>query len=172
MFATPTFSRTSPSGSTASARSAKRRTSSRPRSTSPWKSFRGGGMDGTVEIPFGIEKIEFDFTLHTWDEQIWTKLGYGPGSLDVPITFRGYLLTPGGGDKGVVITTLCLVKAIKTGKAEAGKKVEMTINVCANYYQHNIDGNVVAEIDVFNKVTMIGGVDKSANARRILGFTS
>jgi uncharacterized protein len=133
--------------------------------------FRGGGMDGTVEIPFGIEKIEFDFTLHTWDEQIWSKLGYGPGSLDVPITFRGYLLSPGGGEKGVMITTLCLVKAIKTGKVEAGKKVEMTVNVVANYYQHVVEGNTVAEIDVFNKVTMIGGVDKSASARRILGFT-
>ena len=48
-------------------------------------------MDGTVEMPMGIEKIEFDFELHTWDEQVWTQLGYGPGSLDVPIFFRGYL---------------------------------------------------------------------------------
>jgi P2 family phage contractile tail tube protein len=63
------------------------------------------------------------------------------------------------------------VKAIKTGKAEAGKKVDMTVHVVANYYQHVVEGNTVAEIDVFNKVTMIGGVDKSASARRILGFT-
>jgi phage tail tube protein FII len=47
----------------------------------------------------------------------------------------------------------------------------MTINVVANYYKHDIEGNTVAEIDVFNKVTLIGGVDKSASARRILGFT-
>ena len=103
--------------------------------------------------------------------RIWTKLGYGPGSLDVPITFRGYLLSPGGAEKGVMITTLCLVKAIKTGKAEAGKKVDMTVHVVANYYQHVVEGNTVDEIDVFNKVTMNGGVDKSASARRILGFT-
>jgi uncharacterized protein len=133
--------------------------------------FRGGGMDGTVEIPFGIEKIDFDFSLHTWDEQIWTKLGYGPGSLDVPITFRGYLLTPGGVEKGVTITTLSLIKAIKAGKAEAGKKVDMSVHLSANFYQHAVDGNILAEIDVFNKVTIIGGIDKSAKARRILGFT-
>jgi P2 family phage contractile tail tube protein len=133
--------------------------------------FRGGGMDGTVEMPFGIEKIEFDFNLHTWDEQIWSNLGYGPGSLDVPITFRGYLLSPGGAEKGVVITTLCLIKSIKPGKVEAGKKVDMSIHCVANYYQHVVEGNVLAEIDVFNKVTMIGNTDKSANARRILGFS-
>jgi hypothetical protein len=39
----------------------------------PVEEFRGGGMDGTVEIPMGIEKIEFDFELHTWDAQVWTE---------------------------------------------------------------------------------------------------
>jgi P2 family phage contractile tail tube protein len=135
--------------------------------------FRGGGMDGTVEIPFGVEKIEFDFQLHTWDEQVWQNLGYGPGSLDVPVTFRGYLITPGGAEKGLIITTSSLIKSVKPGKVSAGKKVEMTISLVANYYAQYIDGNndPVIEIDVFNKVTNIGGTDRSANARRLLGFT-
>jgi uncharacterized protein len=132
--------------------------------------FRGGGMDGTVEIPFGVEKIEFDFELHTWDAEIWTKLGYGPGSLDVPIKFYGYLLTPNGVEKGVKIFTRSLVKSIKTGKVEAGKKTSMTVNCAANYYRHEVNGQTLTEIDVFNKVTIIGGVDKSARARGILGF--
>src|SRR6266478_1248102 len=133
--------------------------------------FRGGGMDGTAEIPMGIEKLEFDFNLHTWDEQIWSILGYGPGSLDVPITFRGYLLTAAGNEKGVVIETHCLIKSVKPSKVEAGKKADLSVHVCANYYRHEIDGRTVTEIDVFNKITIIGGNDKSANARRILGFT-
>jgi P2 family phage contractile tail tube protein len=133
--------------------------------------FRGGGMDGTVEIPFGVEKIEFDFNLHTWDEQVWDNLGYGPGSIDVPITFRGYLLTAGGAEKGVIIDTRCLIKSIKPSKVESGKKADLSVHVAANYYRHDINGRTVTEIDVFNKVTIIGGTDKSANARRILGFT-
>jgi P2 family phage contractile tail tube protein len=133
--------------------------------------FRGGGMDGPAEIPMGIEKIEFDFNLHTWDEQVWSNLGYGPGSLDVPITFRGYLLTASGAEKGVVIETHCLIKSIKPSKVEAGKKADLSIHVSANYYRHEIDGRTVVEIDVFNKITIIGGNDKSANARRILGFS-
>jgi P2 family phage contractile tail tube protein len=133
--------------------------------------FRGGGMDGTVEIPMGIEKIEFDFQLHTWDAQIWTKIGYGPGSLDVPVTFRGYLLTPGGAEKGVVISTRSLIKSVKPGKISAGKKADMTVNLVANVLTHKIDNQIVASIDVFNKITIIGGTDKSSNARRILGFS-
>ncbi|SHH06592.1 phage major tail tube protein [Bradyrhizobium erythrophlei] len=133
--------------------------------------FRGGGMDGTIEMPMGIQKIEFDFMLHTWDAQIWQNLGYGPGSLDVPITFRGYLLSANGAEKSVLIETHSLIKAIKPGKVQAGKKVDQTISLCANYFRHNIDGTDVTEIDVFNKITIIGGTDKSANARQILGFT-
>ena len=133
--------------------------------------FRGGGMDGTVEIPMGIEKIEFDFELHTWDEQVFQNLGYGPGSLDVPITFRGYLLTAGGAEKGVIIETHSLIKSIKPSKVEPGKKASLSVHRSANYYRHEINGVTVTEIDVFNKITMIGGTDKTANARRILGFT-
>lgn len=132
--------------------------------------FRGGGMDGTVEIPMGIEKIEFDFELHTWDEDIWDNLGYGPGSIDVPIKFYGYLITPNGAEKGVKIFTRSLIKSIKPSKVEAGKKVSLTVNLVANYYRHEIDSRVVTEIDVFNKVTVINGVDKTARARTLLGI--
>jgi P2 family phage contractile tail tube protein len=132
--------------------------------------FRGGGMDGTVEIPMGIEKIEFDFDLHTWDTDIWTSFGYGPGSMDVPIFFRGYLITASGDEKGVVIETRSLIKSIKPAKVEPGKKSIVSVHLAANYYRHNVDGTDIAEIDVFNRVTMINGVDRSANARSLLGF--
>lgn len=133
--------------------------------------YRGGGMDGPVEIPYGIEKIEFDFDLHTWDENIWADLGFGPGSLDVPIEFRGYLLTPNGDEKGVLIETYSLIKSIKTAKVEPGKKVDMTISCACRYYKHSVGGTALTEIDMFNKVTIINGFDRSANARALLGIT-
>jgi P2 family phage contractile tail tube protein len=133
--------------------------------------FRGGGMDGTVEIPMGIEKMEFDFDLHTWDEDIWESFGYGPGSLDVKVAFYGYAVTPAGTEKGVKILTNSLIKDIKTNKVEPGKKVEMTISCAANKYEHYIDERLITQIDIFNRVTVINGNDRSANARRILGYT-
>ncbi len=135
------------------------------------ESFRGGGMDGEVEIPMGISKIEFEFDLHTWDDQVWTLLGYGPGSLDVPITFRGYTMTANGVEAGVVIETFSLIKSIKTAKVEAGKKVEMTVSLSANRYRHEIGGTTVCDIDLFNKITEIGGTDRTANARKFIGLS-
>jgi len=134
------------------------------------ESFRGGGMDGTVEIPVGVETIAFDFELQTWDTQVWQRLGYGPGSLDVPVTFRGYLLSPNGSESGVVIYTRSLIKAVKPSRVEAGGKVTLSVDLVANYYKHEVEQQVITEIDVFNKVTIIGGQDRSARARQILGF--
>lgn len=132
------------------------------------ETFRGGGMDGEVDIPMGIEKIEFDFDLHTWDQEVWNYLGYGPGSLDTPIVFRGYLQTPAGAEKAVLIETRSLIKSIKTSKVEPGKKVEMTVSCNARYYKHQVNGVLVNEIDLFDKVVFINGVDVQAGARDIL----
>lgn len=148
--------------------------------------FRGGGMDGTIELPFGIDKIEFDFELETYDAQVFQLLGFGPGSIDVPVNFRGYIMSPpasgistyssptglnSGSEQGVLIETRSLIKEVKPGKSEPGKKTTMTVQLVANYYKHTIAGKVVTEIDVFNKITKIGGVDRSATARGFLGFT-
>jgi P2 family phage contractile tail tube protein len=132
--------------------------------------YRGGGMDGTIEMPHGIEKIEFSFDLHTWNAQVWEELGYGPGALDVPITFRGYLLTPGGDEGKVVIDTFSLIKSVKPDNIETGKKAKITTHCVARWYRHRINDNTVADIDVFLKKTILGGVDKSKNARTALGF--
>lgn len=133
--------------------------------------FRGGGMDGTVEIPMGVEKIEFDFDLHTWDTQVWESLGYGPGSLDLPLTFRGYLISASGNESAVRIDTVGLLKSVKPGKVQAGQKTEITCSFVATYFNHIVGEKSIAEIDVFGKKMIIGGVDKSEGARAALGFT-
>lgn len=139
--------------------------------------FRGGGMDGTVEIPLGIEKIEFEFDLHTWNPNVWQELGFPPGSIDVPVQFRGWMITPSYGmtgpiqnttQKGMTIYTNCLIKSIKPAKIEPGKKAEMTVSCVANYYKQVLDGKTILEIDVFGKVTRIGSQDITAAARQFL----
>jgi P2 family phage contractile tail tube protein len=132
--------------------------------------FRGGGMDGTVEIPMGVEKLDFEFDLHTYDSQVFENLGYGPNSMNVPISFRGYLVTAEGGEKSLIVNTLSLIKEIKASKVSPGKKTELTVSCAANYYQHKVDNKVLNEISVFDKIMIINGVDQNKRARQILGF--
>lgn len=132
--------------------------------------FRGGGMDASVAVPFGINALDFDFRMHVWDEHLFGLLGFGPGQMNIPIVFRGYQVTPEGSERPVLIRTRSLIKSIDGDTIEPGKKTELSISCNANYYRHTVDGVVVNEVDVFAKVAIIGGVDRSANARRLLGF--
>lgn len=133
--------------------------------------YRGGGMDGTVEIAHGIEKIEFEFDMFTWDPQIWEEMGYGPGAMNCFIDFRGYLLSPGGEEKGVMIQTTSQIKSIKTGKVEPGKKTEVTVGISCHKYAHTIGGKTVMSIDVFRKKYVVNGNDRFSRARDFLGFS-
>jgi P2 family phage contractile tail tube protein len=132
--------------------------------------FRGGGMDMAVDIPMGVEKINFDFDVHVWNPNIFNELGYGPNSMNVPLMFRGYLQTPNGQEKSVIITTECLIKEIKPSKVQPGKKTEINVSVGAHYYQHTVENEVLNEISAFDKVFIVDGVDRSKRARQILGF--
>lgn len=131
--------------------------------------FRGGGMDVTVEIPFGIEKIEFEFELHTWDPEVFRNMGWGPGELDCPINFQGYLKTAGKGGSGtVLIKTKSLIKEMKASKVQVGKKTELTVSCVANHYEHYINGEEIEFVDAFEKIYRIGGTDKNAAAKAAL----
>ena len=132
--------------------------------------FRGGGMDVTVEIPFGIEKMEFEFDLHTWDQQIFQSMGYGAGSLSCPISFKGYLVTPEKTDGSVEIKTKSLIKEIKPSKIQVGKKTELTVHCVAHTYQHFINGRETEYVSAFDKVYKIMGVDQLESARNLLDF--
>ena len=135
------------------------------------EAFRGGGMDGEIEVGYGIEKIEFEFDLHTWDTDIWDYVGYGPNKMFTPITFRGSLMTPAGIEKAVIIETRSLVKSIKTNKVEAGKKVDMTIMLNCNSYTHTVDNEILCNISLFDKIYEIKGVDIMRQTRQNLGFS-
>lgn len=132
--------------------------------------FRGAGMDVTVKMPFGVEALDFEFDLHTWDPQVFKELGYGPDAMNVPIMFRGYLQTPEGAEKEVVVDTLSLIREIKPAKVQPGKKTEISVSCTAHYLKHTVDKEVLNEISAFDKVFVINGRDVSKRARQILGF--
>ncbi|WP_298952015.1 phage major tail tube protein [uncultured Methylobacterium sp.] len=136
--------------------------------------FRGGGMFGTAEVPMGVEKVEFEFDLHTWNESVFQEIGFSANAMSVPIMFRGHMVTANGGSTGVYINTLSLVKEIKPAKVSPGKKTELTVSCVANYYQHQVGPvngkRTITEINVFDNTFFVNGVDLTQGSRQILGF--
>ena len=56
------------------------------------------------------------------------------------------------------------------GGDEVGEDTEVTYKTTCVYYKQTRNGVVEFEIDVLNKVFIVGGVDRMAEERRILGL--
>lgn len=140
------------------------------------ESFRGAGMDGEVEITMGIEKIEWEFDMFTVDPEVWKLFGFGPGAMQRAISFQGYLQTPSGSESIVEVVTQSLIKSIKPGKFEPGKKTDTTVSMNCSKYAMYIAGEKIIDIDLFAKKTFIlGGVsggDVNSFARQVINAPS
>lgn len=132
--------------------------------------YRGGGMDGTIDIPHGVEKIEFSFDVHTWEPDIWERVGYGFCAQTCFVEFRGYMMSPDCGETSMRIETRSLVRAVKPSSIDAGGKSTTTVDLTAHYYNHYIGGESILEIDIFSKIFKVRGVDRNQFAREALGF--
>jgi P2 family phage contractile tail tube protein len=133
------------------------------------------------EVTYGSSFIGSDNALHGWqlielwsDEELAQIGVYRVTPVSPPTDPRtvinGYLISASGAEKGVLIATRSLIKSIKPSKVEPGKKASLSVHLSCNYYRHEVEGRVLTEIDIFNRLTIIDGVDKSARARDILGY--
>lgn len=69
----------------------------------------------------------------------------------------------------VVYTIRGKVKTLKSGEVARGGKSEPEVEISTTYYKHEINGKVINEIDVFNRVTVINGKDIRAEINKIIG---
>ncbi|MEQ6290542.1 phage major tail tube protein [Vogesella sp. GCM10023246] len=136
------------------------------RKTEAW---RGGGMDGEIDLAVGLEKMEAGFTLTGIDKASLAMFGLADGSA-FNGTFRGAFTDK----KGKVVAAVCTLRGLLTevdmGNWEAGKKNETKYALTADYYKLEVDGAVVYEIDPVGLVRIIDGVDELAAERAALGL--
>jgi hypothetical protein len=136
--------------------------------------FRGGGMAGTVELPMGIDKLDFTFDLYSWDQDLWINIGYAQGAMNVPFTFVGSAIQPGGTVKGaaekkIKIDMVGTLKSIKTDAITPGKQVKHAVMVAVNKYTHTIDGNTVIDLDIYANTFKVNGTDVLSSSNINLG---
>lgn len=140
-----------------------------PKLTLKTEEFRAGGMDAPVELTMGMEKLEADFSLISFDADVLSLFGVAEG-FSVPLTMRGALESLDGTVKPVVISTRGKIKEIDNGSLKPGEKPSMKVTMALNYYRLEHNGAVIHEIDVENMVRVINGVDALAATRAALGL--
>lgn len=140
-----------------------------PKLTIKGEDFRGGGMDAPLELTMGMEKLEADFTLISFDRDVLALFGVAEG-FNVPFTMRGALESLDGTVKPVVITLRGKIKEDDPGTWKAGDPAKLKISLALAYYRMEHNGVTVHEIDVENMVRIINGVDGLAAQRAALGI--
>lgn len=131
--------------------------------------FRAGGMDVPIELTMGMEKLEAEFSLISYDRNVLALFGVAEGQF-VPFVLRKALESYDGDVTPVVITMRGKIKQIDTGTVKPGEKASLKVSVALNYYKQEHGGDVLYEIDVENMVRVVNGVDALAAQRAALGI--
>ena len=140
-----------------------------PKLTLKTDEYRAGGMDGSIEIDMGMEKLEASFTTNGVRKEVLKFFGL----LDQTAfngSFRGAFKGQKGAVKQVVATFRGGLKEVDPGDWKPGDKAEFKYAIAVSYYKLEIDGRVMYEIDLLASVRMIDGVDQLAAVRTALGL--
>lgn len=141
-----------------------------PKLSRKMEAFRGGGMDGEVEIDLGQEKLEIEqvcggFVLDAFKAYGVTKAN------GVMIRFAGaYQREDTDEVQSVEIVVRGRHKEIDGGDAKGGDKGKTTIKSTLTYYKLTVDGAEIIEIDLLSFLFKVNGVDKLEAQRKAIGL--
>lgn len=140
-----------------------------PEVTNLTDSTEGAGTGGTMDIPVVglIEELELEVGFDSLCDDIFSIIG---GSVDIMIA--GALQ---GADAGTGATKFAnlniavrgVVKKFAPGTVKAGGKMDSKVTIGLNYYKIMMDGKTKMEIDRFNGVFSVNGVDLLADVRNM-----
>lgn len=131
--------------------------------------YRGGGMDSSIDIKMGLEKLETSFSLIAYDRAVLALFGIAQGAA-VPFTAREALESFDGTVTPVVHTMRGRIAKIDPGASKAGDKGSLQVSMSLTYYKLKHGTVVVHEIDVENMIHIVNGVDVLALQRAALAI--
>ena len=133
--------------------------------------YRNGGMDTSIDLEMGMDKLECDFTLSQYDTDILQMFGLRDGA-QAQLKFLGGLDGEGSADNVVQVEVLAngALKDLDLGSWKAGEKSTLKSSVTLRYYKLSVGGSPQVEIDVPNMVRKINDVDQLAAMRAAIGL--
>lgn len=134
--------------------------------------YRNGGMNGSADLDLGQEKMEIDFTLTGYNDEILKK--YGINAID-GVGARFVAAEVGGDDldpvAAIEITVRGRLKEIDFGTVKAGEKNTKKCAMTLVYFKYTKNGEDLIELDVVNMIEKVGGVDRLKEVRAAISMT-
>lgn len=128
--------------------------------------FRGAGMEGPIQIDMGLEAMTAELEFKEHNPTIVTLFGTRP-----LLVLRASAMGQDSFDaQAHVYTMRGLFRSKATGDFGAGSDVMMTATMGVEAFKHELDGEVLMDIDLVSGRRIIGGVDQGASQRAALGI--
>ena len=141
-----------------------------PKLSRKMESFRGGGMDGEIEIDLGQEKLEIEQVCGGFVLDAYKAYGITKAS-GVLIRFAGaYQRDDTAAVQAVEIVVRGRHKEIDPGDAKGGDKGKTTVKSTLTYYKLTVDSSDVIEIDLINFIFKVDGTDMLEAQRKAIGL--
>ncbi len=130
---------------------------------------RTGGMDAPLALDFGMEKLSASFSMSNYNKDIMKRFGFTKGTR-IPVVMRGALVDWDGTVKAAIITMTGKIRSIDLGSWTAGSRQTMKVEMSLDYYKHEVDKEVVHEIDILNMKRVVDGIDQLEAMRNAIGM--
>lgn len=142
-----------------------------PKLSRTMEKYRGGGMDGGVEIDLGQEPLEIEHIYGGFMAEVFKQYGVTKAA-GVMLRFAGaYQRDDTGEVKAVEIVVRGRHKEIDPSEAKGGSPGKTTVKSTLTYYKLTVDHEVLVEIDLISFIFMVNGEDMLAAQRRAIGLS-
>lgn len=131
--------------------------------------FRAGGMDSSVALDMGQEKMEANFKLSQIAANALKLWGVGQGQT-FSLVVRGALEDLDGTVKAEVFTQRGTIRSIEWDAVTPGAKAGVSLMMDIREFSYDVDGVRIHEIDVLNMKRIVNGVDRLAAQRAAVGL--
>ncbi|UIJ38734.1 phage major tail tube protein [Desulfobaculum bizertense] len=131
--------------------------------------FRAGGMDTSIPIDMGMEKLEASFVMPMQDADLLAAFGVIENN-GIQMTARGELKSLDGSSEAVTLQMRGTVIKIESSAWKSGELAKNTYTLGLNYYKREQGGKVLHEVDVLNMKRIVNGVDQLEKARTAMGI--
>ena len=143
-----------------------------PKLTRKFEKYRGGGMNGAVDIDLGMDDgaLDVEWTIGGTEALLFKQLGVT--TVDgVMLRFSGSYQNDDTGDvQPVEIVIRGRYKELDSGEYKQGESSATKVSTSVSYFKLTLGGEVLAEIDLVNMIEIIGGVDRLAEHRQAIGL--